>query len=311
MSAASSSSPGRRRLTPAAAALLALLLVAVAVGCGDGAVRPAESAAARVNGRDIPSSTVAAIRAESRLLGNEIDEQEALDQAIERELVRGEAERLGVRVQPGAVDDRLGAVAEELGGDAALDAALEGARLTRAQLRSGLGAAELFAAVGRAKFAGLRADVADARRFYERRRDGFTTAASVDLGAIFVRNQGIAGNALDRLEAGRPFEEVSRQFSIDPQLKDSLGRLGWIDPRSLPGDLHAAVEKLRPGQMSAPVAGGGGVWIFKVFDRKAESVVPFADVRDDIVRLLTARQRAKALQQWLEDTKDGASGAAP
>jgi parvulin-like peptidyl-prolyl isomerase len=288
----------------AAAFLLAAILVA---GCGGEAPDPAASVAASVDGRDVPVRAVEAVRAESRLLGEAVGADEALDRAVERDLLRREAERLGVTADADAVRQRLDAVAEQLGGDAALESALRAAGMTRPQLQQGLESAELFEAVGRVKFPERRADAADARRFYRRDLDDFTTPAAVDLGAIFVRNEGIAGNALARLESGRPFEEVSRQFSIDPELKDQQGRLGWIDPRSLPGDLGAAVAELREGEVSPPVAGGGGVWVFKVFERRPERVTPFGDVRDEILRQLTARRRAQALDAWLDEAREKAS----
>ena len=196
--------------------------------------QPAASVAATVDGKDVPVSAVEAVRAESRLLGEDVGANEALDLAVERELLRREARRLGVTADASAVQRRVDAVAEQLGGDDAVERALEAAGMTRRQLQQALEAAELFEAVGRVKFPERRADAADASRFYRRNRDDFTTPAAVDLGAIFVRNEGIAGNALDRLESGRPFEEVARQFSIDPELKDQQGHLGWIDPRRCP-----------------------------------------------------------------------------
>jgi parvulin-like peptidyl-prolyl isomerase len=295
-----------RRAFRALAALAVLAAVLVA-GCDDGTPSPAASFVATVDGRGLPVTAVEAVRAESKLLGEEVGAEEAIDLAVERELLRREAERLGVTADASAVQRRVAAVAAQLGGDDALERALQAAGMTRPQLQQALEAAELFEAVGRIKYPERRADDADARRFYQRNRADFTTPAAVDLGAIFVRNEGIAGNALDRLAAGRPFEEVSRQFSIDPELKDQQGRLGWIDPRSLPGDLGEAVAELREGEVSTPVAGGGGVWIFKVFERRAGRVTPFGDVRDEIVRQLTVRRRARALDAWLDEAREAAA----
>jgi parvulin-like peptidyl-prolyl isomerase len=287
--------------------LLALLTLAAAAvlgapACGDGdSPPPAEDCVvARVNGRDVHQSAVDAVRAEARLVGDD-DTGSALDQAIERELVREEAARLGVAPAADVIEERKAAVTEQLGGTEALAAALEEAQMSEARFRAGLEAAALLETVRDARYPDISADVAEARRYFERRRDDvFTQPAAVDLGAIFVRNKGIAGNALKRLRMGRSFEEVSRQFSIDPQLKDSGGRLGWTDPRSLPGDLGAAVAKLKDRAVSKPIPGAGGVWIFKVYERRPATIAPFAEVRDELVRELTARKRARALRDWID-----------
>ncbi len=301
--------PERRVVFVVLMLLAAVVASGAAVACGGDREPAAEADAvvARVNGREVRQSAVAAVRAEARLLGEEDDAAAALEEAIERDLVAAEAERLGVSVPAASLDEREAAVVEEYGGGEALDAALAAADMTAAQFRAGLEASVLVEALGAARYAGLESSAADARRYYESRRDDlFTEPSAVDLGAIFVRNEGIAGNAAERLAAGRPFEEVSRQFSIDPQLKDSAGRLGWVDPRSLPGDLGERVADLRPGQVSEPVAGSGGVWIFKVYDRRPAEVVRFDEVRDDLVRQLTLRKRSRALARWLEEAVERA-----
>lgn len=260
-----------------------------------------------MDGRDLPAAEVDLVCAEGRLAGEEVSDEDALDRAVERVLLRREAQRLGVAADSRAVEWRTTALAADLGGTAALEAALRRAGMTRPQLRRSLAAAVLFDAVSRVKFADRRADVSDARAFYRRRPDLFTTPAAVDLGAIVVRNRGIAGNALARLSAGRPFEEVARQFSVDPELKDKQGRLGWTDPRSLPDDLRAVVGGLAASEVSRPVDGAGGVWIVKLFDRRPARLTPFADVRADLVRGLTARRRARALEGWLRRAREGAA----
>lgn len=281
----------------------------VAAGCGgDGEpAAGADAVVARVNGREVRESAVAAVRAEARLLGETDDAAAALEEAIKRDLVAAEAERLGVSVTDASLDEREAALVEEYGGGEALEAALAAAGMTGDQFRAGLEASVLVQALGATRYPDLESSVADARRYYESRRDDlFTEPSAVDLGAIFVRNEGIAGNAAERLAAGRPFEEVSRQFSIDPQLKDSGGRLGWIDPRSLSGDLGERVADLRPGQVSEPVTGSGGVWIFKVYDRRPAKVARFEEVRDDLIAELTSRKRSRALARWLEEALERA-----
>lgn len=287
-------------------ALAALLLLVVVLGfaaaaCGDETPSPARDVvAARVNGHEVLQSAVEAVQAEARLVGDDTAGS-ALDQAIEREVVRQEAERLGVTASTAVVEERSAAVTEQFGGEEARAAALAAARMSEVQLRAGLEAAALLEAVRDARYPDVVVSASKARRYYERRRDRlFTQPASVDLGAIFVRNEGIAGNALKRLRTGRPFEEVSRQFSIDPQLKDSEGRLGWTYSGSLPGDLGPRVERLKIGAVSKPIPGAGGVWIFKVYDRRPAEVTPFTEVRDELIEQLTGRVRMRSLRSWID-----------
>lgn len=295
--------PRPRAGLPALLVLVVLAAIGVAAcGGGDGGDGGGTSdpVAARVNGHEIRQSAVNGVEAEARLIGQKATMAAALDQSIKRELLREEASKLGVSVSAAAVDARAAKVAEKVGGQAGLDAELKKAGMTEAQLRASLQAALLLESVRAAKYPHVRSTVAAARRFYGRRRaDLFTRPSAIDLGAIVVKNAGIAGNAVKRLRAGRPFGEVSRQFSTDSGLKQAAGRMGWVDPRSMPGKLGTTVARLPLKTVSAPVAGPGGVWIFKVFGRRAEKVVPFSAAKKEILAELTARRRTAALDQWL------------
>lgn len=291
-------------------ALVAVLAAAGLAACGggrDGASGSPDAVVVRVDGRAIHQSAVDLARAEARFAGVGDDAGKALDAAIDRELVRAEAARLGLAVDEAEVESRVAAVGVQLGGDAALKSALKQAVMSESQFRESLRAGVLREAVQDARFPQVKAGPGAVRRFYERKRaDLFTETAAVELGAIVVRNEGIAGNAVKRLRQGRPFEEVSRQFSIDPQIKDAGGMMGWVDARSLPGPLGKAVGRLRVGQISAPAAGPGGVWVFEVFARRPERVVPFAQVRVQIEDGLTGRRRSAALDKWLATARKDA-----
>ena len=290
-----------------------MLVLAVAAGCGGAATRsPSPSPSgdpvvARVNGREVRRSDVDLARAEARLVGQEDSEEAGLETAIDGALVAAEAERLGVTADAAEVDRRVAAVRDELGGQEALDAALEETRMTLEQLRTSLEQGVVREGVQEARFPHLKAKAAAVRAFYDdNRRKLFTTPAAWRLGAFMVRNEGIAGNAVERLEQGRPFEEVARQFSIDPELKASGGMMGWVEPASLPAPLRAAAAKLGVDQVTPPTKGPGGVWVLKLLGVRPASVTPFADVRDQIQEGLDGRRRSAALSRWLEEARAGA-----
>ena len=269
-------------------------------GSGDGASSSSDAVVARVDGRDVTRSAVDQLRAEARLTGADAAAGKALDAAIDRALVAAEAQRLGLTADEAEVESRVAAVGAQLGGEAALKSALQKAAMSEAQLRESLRAGVLREAVQDARFPQVKAGPGAARRFYERRRaDLFTAPAAAKLGAIVVRNEGIAGNAIKRLRQGRPLDEVSRQFSVDPELKSAGGAMGWIDPRSMPEMLSKAVARLKVGETSGPVPGPGGVWVFRVLARRPQRVTPFAEVRAEIEDGLNGRRRSAALAEWL------------
>ena len=131
--------------------------------CGDGATHPSgtprssQSALALVDGIPLMQTDVDAIRAEARLAGSEVDEATAREQAIERLLVRRQAERLGVTIAESDLRTRLAAIREAAGGEEALAEALTAAGMTAGQLTVVTRAGLLRSALQDVMYADLKA----------------------------------------------------------------------------------------------------------------------------------------------------------
>lgn len=308
-------------------AVLALLLAIGALvagalsACGDGgAVRSSASPSGSssgdpvvllVDGRPVRQSAVEAVRAEFRLGGGSDAPARAEEEAVRRELLRREAEHLGVTADPAEVDSRRQTMVEQAGGEDALAKALAAVPISDAQLRSGLADGVLHDAVQDAKFERIAATAQQARAYYEKHRSTFRQEGSVHLFAIKVASERIAESALGRLDAGRPFEEVARQFTTDTQAKADGGDLGVVGLASLPASFTQAIERVRAGEVTGPVQGPGGWYLLRAEDLQATRVPGFAEVRDDILRELTRRDRYRALEKWLDAARERAAVSRP
>lgn len=306
-----------RPVLAAALALCALLTAAALAACGDdGPSGPAASPSADpvvllVDGRPVRVSAVEAVRAEFRLGGDPDERALAEEEAVRRELMRGEAERVGVSADPAEVEARRDALVEDAGGEGALSAALEQASVTDAQLRSGLADGVLHQALQDAKFEDLSVTAAQARQYYAKHRTAFREAGSAHLYAVQVPSRRIAENALQRLRSGRPFAEVARQFSTDAEGKAAGGDLGVVALASLPSSFTDVLEKASPGEVAGPVEGPGGWYLLKATALTRDRVAPFAEVRDDLVAELTRRKRFRALDAWLDAARERATITRP
>jgi hypothetical protein len=302
------------------AALLALcaLPAAVAVSaCAEGGgdapevSKSPDPVVLRVDGRPVRLSAVEAVRAEFRLGGAPDERPRAEKEAVLRELLRREAERLGVVADPAAVESRRDVMVEQAGGEEALSAALEQVPITPAQLRSGLEDGVLHDAVQDARFGDLGATPAQARAYYDKHLESFREQGSLHLYSIRVAAERIAENALERLHSGRPFAEVARQFSTDPEAKAAGGDMGVVALASLPASFRDVLEPAAPDEVVGPVQGPGGWYLLKATDLTKDRVAPFAEVRDDLVAELTRRERFRALEKWLDAAREQASVTRP
>ena len=297
----------------AAFAAGALLLVGGALwagGCGasspGSAKTPADRIVARVNGRPIRESQVTALLAEARLANQTTTEKKALDGVIDEELLRQEAERLGVTPPTALVEARLRVLERQVGGAAALDKALKSVRLTRAQLRERLAVVALGERVAAAKFPKLRVTRRAAEAYYRRHLFVFTEPAAVKLGDIVVRFERMADDAIERIRGGQSFYETAKTFIRDPELKRAGGQLGWVRTDTLPTAMAKAVAKMSPGQISEPVRSWGGFNVIKLYARRAARTIPFAKVESQVRAAALSQRRAAALRRWLDEARASA-----
>lgn len=297
---------------------LALCAVSAAAlaACGGGTSAPGASASVDpvvllVDGRPVRESAVEAVRAEFRLGGSTDSRAGAEKEAVRRELLRREAEQLGVKVDPAEVESRRAAMVDQAGGEKALVQALKGVPITDDQLRRGLEDGVLHDAVQDAKFGDVSATATDARAYYDRHRAAFREAGSLHLYAIRVAAEPIAKSAMKRLRDGRPFTEVARQFTTDAEAKANGGDLGVVALSSVPPSFSDALKDARPGEVVGPVQGPGGWYVLKATDMKQAGITAFSEVRDDLVSELTRRDRFRALEKWLDAERGRASVTRP
>jgi peptidyl-prolyl cis-trans isomerase SurA len=77
-----------------------------------------------------------------------------------------------------------------------------------------------------------------------------------------------AAQLVAQLQQGAPFAAVARQFSSSSTAAAG-GDAGWISPGELPAEVDAAIEQLRPGQLSQPIPVKDGVHIIYLKDKRS------------------------------------------
>jgi foldase protein PrsA len=294
-----------RRLVAGCASLACVAAAGAGLlaGCGEPAPHPSPTAAkivATVDGAPVTRADVRRAQDAALLTGAALDDKQALRQVIGEELVRQEAERLGVSVTKNMVTERLAKVAAAASGLETLKSRLAAAGLSMADLSASIESVLLGEQVEAVKFADLRATRAEARAYYDKNLTLFTTPAAADLGDIAVRTEAIAQTVIDRIVAGQPFAGAARQFSADPELKSANGRLGWVQLASLPAPARKALDRLKVGEMTAPLQVGPLWHIFKLYGRRTASTRSFAAVVQAVTDELTRRQRSEALAKWVD-----------
>jgi peptidyl-prolyl cis-trans isomerase SurA len=96
-----------------------------------------------------------------------------------------------------------------------------------------------------------------------------------------------ANSLVQQLAQGAPFQAVARQFS-NAASAASGGDAGWLIQGEInPPEVAAALDQMRPGQLSRPIPTQDGVWVVYLRDRRSGGA-------DQVVRLKQAAIRLPA-----------------
>ncbi len=108
----------------------------------------------------------------------------------------------------------------------------------------------------------------------------------------------------DRIETGAKFEEQAKLNSEDATSAKG-GDLGWISPGDTVPDFEAAMNRLKIGEVSAPVRTQFGWHLIQVSERRTQDITAERK-RDQARQALRQRKSDEAFQDWLRQMRDRA-----
>jgi peptidyl-prolyl cis-trans isomerase C len=118
-----------------------------------------------------------------------------------------------------------------------------------------------------------------------------------------VDSEAEANKLVAQLKKGSNFEALAKARSKDPNAKQNGGDMGWGNVNALPLQLANVLKPLGKGQITAPLNGGNGWYIFKVEDTRPATVPTLDQVKPQIARELQQRELAKMQQDLRSKAK--------
>jgi peptidyl-prolyl cis-trans isomerase SurA len=104
----------------------------------------------------------------------------------------------------------------------------------------------------------------------------------------------------DTILKGADFAAVAKRYSMDTATKDSGGVLGDVPVTSLPPTFQEQLTGLGAGEVSVPLKGEAGYYVFKLRGRVAERDFQFDEIRDELKQLVLNQKLRDAYDRWLE-----------
>jgi parvulin-like peptidyl-prolyl isomerase len=111
---------------------------------------------------------------------------------------------------------------------------------------------------------------------------------------VVCESEAKAGEAIQKLKGGTPFEAVAKSHSVDTATATSGGDSGWVRKGELPPPLSDQVFAAKAGDLVGPLSMGGAWLIVRVEEVKTPPEEEFTKAKADVVEALRVKKLSEA-----------------
>jgi peptidyl-prolyl cis-trans isomerase C len=209
-----------------------------------------------VNGKPVPKARAEALLKQATRAGQQVTpelQQQANDQVVLREIFTQEAERQGIQ-NTKEFQDQMALVRQSV--------------LLQTLFQNYAAKVQVTDAEAKAEYDKIKAE--QGGQEYHARH-------------ILVDNEDEAKKLIAQLKSGAKFDELAKKNSKDTGSAENGGDLDWAKPNTYVPEFAAALQKLKPGEMTdTPVKTQFGYHIIKLEDVRAAQFPNFDDVKEKI-----------------------------
>jgi parvulin-like peptidyl-prolyl isomerase len=236
----------------------------------------------------------------------------ALEQAIEREILYREAALAGYEVKDKDIEERLKKIMKQYDSQEAFLQMLERAGQTMSAFRIRLGKELMAVTMGMSKRRDLEKDVtiseSDVAQHFQDHQKEFSRPERVRLRRIFLSASNKESERLlarAQLEAlreeallGADFADLAKRHSKGPAAEEG-GMVGWIMRDDLVPTLDAAAFALEQGGLSPVLETDYGFSLLLAESKEEAGIPSYEEVRPDIEPLLRAKAAELGYRKWM------------
>jgi peptidyl-prolyl cis-trans isomerase C len=139
----------------------------------------------------------------------------------------------------------------------------------------------------------------EARQFYEEQKDILREPEQWRVREIVVETQIEANELLVELLKGADFAELAKLHSISESADDG-GDLGYLEQEPFQ-EMVNELLKLKEGEVSGVFKGPEGFYIVKLDDIKGGELIPYEDIKEDIIQNRTIIKQQQAILDYIEN----------
>ena len=148
----------------------------------------------------------------------------------------------------------------------------------------------------------LRVEETEIRQYFDAHPDTFLDPPSYRILEVLVNDEPSAIRIVRQAQAGTPFEELARKYTVRSGFKSNGGDLGWVSSNRYP-DLAATAATLKLGEVGGPVPGVGQFSAIKLLETKPAVPRIFEDTKREIFQKLQQQRGDSILQAYVDSMK--------
>jgi peptidyl-prolyl cis-trans isomerase C len=244
--------------------------------------------------------------------------KDILEGLIEREVLYQESQRAGIKISDQKVNDQLAGIKKRFPSEEEFEKALLSMNLTEAEVRSqiqrGLAIRELIDQKVANKVV-ITDEATNA--FYTANPKLFNQPEQVKASHILIKVEPTADDATkaaarkkitdiqQKLKDGGDFAELAKEYSEGPSGPRG-GDLGYFKRGQMVKPFDDAVFSMQTNEVSDLIETRFGYHLIKVYDKKTEQTLPYAEVKDKIAQRLKQEQIEKDATLYVDNLKKGA-----
>ncbi len=204
-------------------------------------------------------------------------------------LLQSRAQQLAVTVSDAQIDGGIAQMKQSFGitTEEEYQAALAQSGLTepqlREQLRDNFRVREVMDREVRSR---IKLNEEDLRRYYRKNAEEFRAPEQLHLREVVVLEESGLSTAEERAKTAAEIRQAAAGKSLadvittyrDMGVTSNVIDLGWVSQGDLDPSLESAAWKLKPGEVTEPIAGRGGLHLMQVVERRESRIPPFSEV---------------------------------
>jgi peptidyl-prolyl cis-trans isomerase C len=136
--------------------------------------------------------------------------------------------------------------------------------------------------------------------------DALLLPERVNMMIVTHSDQAVVEQALKRIRAGEPEEEVVRELTMEPRTREQGGHTGLIARGNYaPQVEEVAFDPDRVGKgWSDPIVTGSGIGAVKVLEYQEPRVASFEELKNNLTRTLAQARGEEAFEEWLQEKRE-------